>query len=351
MAAAGNVEDIASQIYAKCRDQFSASQLLYQRDILGLGLVPNKSLEILLQCTQHLVDQNLFRVYQDGDNRLAWKVIAREDAEKIQSLNDNERLVYNAIHSTGRNGIWIRALGKRTDLHKSSLDKALKALEGKNFIKSIHNVKQPGKKVYMLAGLKPAEDVTGGAWFTDGVLDAEFIGVLSEYIEDWVSKRSWYEVPSPRNNSKRQKLNHGENTKTEIEKTYFPYPADYQYYPKAQDITAEVNKTGITPVRLDEGSIEQLLRMMCFDGRLIALNDYQNYKSMRRPDAVAEARSMASKTDRPLETQQKAWLGNNGMTEAPCGQCPVFRLCQPGGSVSPENCEYFDEWFKKAFTF
>jgi DNA-directed RNA polymerase III subunit RPC6 len=76
------IQDLANSVYHKCLSQFSASQLLYQRDILGLGLIPNKSLETLLQCTQYLVDQNYFRVYQDTENRLSWKVIPKEDAEK-----------------------------------------------------------------------------------------------------------------------------------------------------------------------------------------------------------------------------------------------------------------------------
>lgn len=257
-------------------------------------------------------------------------------------------MVYKAIHSTQRNGIWIRALGKRTDLPKTTLDKALKALEGKNFIKSIHNVKHPGKKVYMLAGLTPAEDVTGGAWFTDGVLDAEFIGQLSDFIEVLVSKRSWYESVSSKQSGKRKKLNSGEVVKTDSEKTYLPYPKDYQYYPNVEDITTEVNQTGITPVKLDRDSIHQLLQMMCFDGRLVMIGD--NYKSLRRPDAVARYRS---ETNRIPETQLKAWIGTNGMTEAPCGQCPVFRLCHStsNSKVSPETCEYFDKWLEDALGF
>lgn len=80
--AAVDIQTLASNVYAKCLDQFSSSQLLYQRDILGLGLIPNKSLEVLLQCTQLLVDQNYFGVYQDAEGRLSWKIIAREEAEK-----------------------------------------------------------------------------------------------------------------------------------------------------------------------------------------------------------------------------------------------------------------------------
>jgi DNA-directed RNA polymerase III subunit RPC6 len=34
----------------------------------------------------------------------------------------------------------------------------------------------------------------------------------------------------------------------------------------------------------------------------------------------------------------------NGLTETPCGRCPVFDLCEEGGPVSPSNCVYFVQW-------
>jgi len=36
----------------------------------------------------------------------------------------------------------------------------------------------------------------------------------------------------------------------------------------------------------------------------------------------------------------------NGLTEVPCGRCPVFELCEEGGPVSPANCVYFDQWLE-----
>ena len=37
----------------------------------------------------------------------------------------------------------------------------------------------------------------------------------------------------------------------------------------------------------------------------------------------------------------------NGLSEVPCGRCPVFNLCEVGGPVSAENCVYFEEWLGK----
>lgn len=205
----------------------------------------------------------------------------------------------------------------------------------------------------MLAGLAPSEEVTGGAWFTDGVLDANFINTVAGYIEYTVSRKSWFEVPpadGPRH--KRRKTGAGGvSVKQETaEKEFLPYPAGYKGYPTVSMITAAVNESGITPVRLGEESIAQLCEMLCYDNKLIALSDGEFYKSAKTPEAVKQAQTRKASAEEPaLDASQE--LVKNGMTEAPCGQCPVFKLCVPGGAVSPETCEYFGPWLEKALGF
>lgn len=75
-----SIEDIASELYEKCSKRFSADDLMYQDDLFSLGVIA--SLDVLLQCTQSLVDRNLFRVLEDKGSRLAWKLISQEDAER-----------------------------------------------------------------------------------------------------------------------------------------------------------------------------------------------------------------------------------------------------------------------------
>ncbi|KAF7594380.1 34-kDa subunit of RNA polymerase III (C) [Aspergillus hancockii] len=355
MASAGasgaSVTELASKIYEHCLNNYPPDQLFYQQDLLGLGIVPKSDLALLLQCTQSLVNQKLFRLLQGKNDRLAWKIISREDAEKLQNLSPDESLVYNVIHSTGRSGIWVRAIGTRTGLHKSILDRCLKSLEGKNYIKSVHNVKFPSRKMYMLAGLAPSEDVTGGAWFTDGVLDENFINTVAGYIEYTVSRKSWYEVASAdAHRNKRMKTSDGSaSVKQESgQKAFIPFPAGYRGYPTVSMLTGAVNESGITPVRLGEESITQLLDMLCYDNKLVALNNGEMYKSVKNPEAVKQ-----SQARKPVGEDQGIddRLVTNGMTESPCGSCPVFKLCAPGGAVSPESCEYFDPWLEKALGF
>jgi DNA-directed RNA polymerase III subunit RPC6 len=76
-----NSKELQTALYTACRHQFPPDKLLSQVDLLKLKVMPDDSLEILLQCVQGLIDQNLFRLHSIND-RIAWKVIKEEDAEK-----------------------------------------------------------------------------------------------------------------------------------------------------------------------------------------------------------------------------------------------------------------------------
>lgn len=79
---AGSVTELASKLYDACQANFASDHLFYQHDLLGLGVVPKNDLPLMLQCTQTLVDQKLFRLLAGKNDRLAWKIISREDADK-----------------------------------------------------------------------------------------------------------------------------------------------------------------------------------------------------------------------------------------------------------------------------
>jgi DNA-directed RNA polymerase III subunit RPC6 len=83
MTSAGSrVPEQAAKLYDACLTHFEADRMFFQEDLLSLGVIPTNDLALLVQCAQSLVDQKLMRLLQTKTERLAWKIIPREDAEK-----------------------------------------------------------------------------------------------------------------------------------------------------------------------------------------------------------------------------------------------------------------------------
>lgn len=108
---------------------------------------------------------------------------------RASKLNDDARLVYNTIRSSGNNGIWTKDLKKKTNLHTIVLNRTLKSLEQKQEIKAVKHVKYPTRKIYMLFSLSPSSEVTGGAWYTDQELDTDFIDSLKAACLKYIMSR------------------------------------------------------------------------------------------------------------------------------------------------------------------
>jgi DNA-directed RNA polymerase III subunit RPC6 len=94
------------------------------------------------------------------------------------------------------------------------------------------------------------------------------------------------------------------------------------------DCTLFVENSNVFSQILTANDIQTLLDIMCYDDRIervLAGSEGFVYKSLRK--------SLLDEDER-----------TSVLTEAPCGRCPVFDLCEEGGPVGPSNCEYFTEW-------
>ena len=107
-----------------------------------------------------------------------------------------------------------------------------------------------------------------------------------------------------------------------------PMPAGYQGYPTLNELTLYVENGQYVSQTLTSNDIQQLLDILIFDDRIekvFAGADGVSYQALRKslkdPDESATV-----------------------LSEAPCGRCPVFDLCEEGGPVAPSNCEYFNDW-------
>jgi hypothetical protein len=79
--------------------------------------------------------------------------------------------VYQTIHQVGNKGIWTKDIRYHSNLPHPKLQKILKSLEGRQLVKTVKCSASATKKIYMLFGLKPSEDLTGGQWCAPGAAD------------------------------------------------------------------------------------------------------------------------------------------------------------------------------------
>ncbi len=252
----------------------------------------------------------------------------------------DERLIYNHIKSTNSTGMWTRTIKIKTNLHQTVMIKCLKSLESKRIIKAIRSVKYPSRKIYMLAHLMPAEDVTGGPWFSDGELDVDLIDELSDVICTYVAKNSWIEQRGPSAadlKRKRDSVLAAQAKGVRNEELRFrpklrggraavPRPPGHNDYPTVSSILEFLEAAQIAQIELTESDLANLLDMLVFDGRLEKMG-HRGYRTVRELDEDPSG-------------------SGNGLSQAPCGRCPVFSLCEENGPVNASNCEYFEEWLK-----
>lgn len=386
-----DVRATAVALYNWCRVNYDEDHILSQKDLLEGDIIPRKDPQILLHVTQSLIDQRLFRTHDLRSGGIGWKIVSHVSAEKYKDLSSDESLVYSVIESAGRAGAWVKTIRSKLNLHQKNVDQSIKTLIQRGHIKPMSTVKSLNRKMYILAGLQPSEDATGGAWFTDGVLDHELLDILATTLERKISELSWKPLPDLEDgavgvefgSSRKRKEPHGGfdstgkgkekmrrkvtndvNEAKRAEKVYVPYSAGYQNYPTLRSLTDFVNENNILQSgKIPENNISQLLDVMVYDDKIIKIKPPPDssaptvYKARKNLGQLKADGALSSQARRPAldeaarmkalrELEIKA-LGDGGITEVPCGRCPVFDMCEVGGPVNPTNCEYFDEWFIK----
>ncbi|KAL6714016.1 34-kDa subunit of RNA polymerase III (C) [Lecanora helva] len=333
-------KELKMALYSRCASM-EENRLFDQEDLLSFNIIPNNDVHRLLVLTQQLAKEGLLKI-MTKDGGICWRVIKKADAAKYKLLSQDEALVFSYIESAAREGIWSKLLRTKTNLHMTSMNRAIKSLENKNLIKSIKTIKFPSRKTYILAKLQPSEDVTGGPFYTEGVLDEEFIHIMSHWTEKYILGRSWWFPPQPEPNKKksRSKVTMDEamrlrneafqRTRPSKDNNHMmkPFPPSYTKYPTLSEITGAINDSKISGVVMKESEMKQLLDILRWDGRIEKILESNAYRATR------------------IVPEDNEFALENGLTESPCGRCPVFDICEEDGPVNARSCEYFQEWLQ-----
>lgn len=211
----------------------------------------------------------------------------------VSQLDPDERIVYMCIKGSDNRGIWTKDLKTRTNLHQTILNKVLKSLETtKKLIKSVRNVKNPTRKVYMLIGLSPSAEITGGPWFSEAELDVEFINELCRVILRFIVSKSFSSDP--------EKL----------------LLTSHCHYPTISQIHEFIISSGVTSTELGFEDVRMLLNRLIFDGEIEKIVSVQNR-------AVNDIFEDDDENDVFVYRAIKNELCESSLASIPCGSCPV----------------------------
>ncbi|QYS96496.1 RNA polymerase Rpc34 subunit [Trichoderma simmonsii] len=378
-------------LYERCREE---GDMFSQDDLLRMEVIPNRDLLLLARVVQSLSDDKLFITMREASGQVLWKWRDKQEAHKYkQCTTDEQVMVYSLIDDSGGDGIWTQTLQKRLNMHDSVLKNAIKQLQAKGLIAPFKNVEHPNKKMYIKASIRPSDRATGGPWYTDQDLDEAFIEDLQRVVFDFIKRQSSYhsthagaakaahghaQVPKKgiikgglsdaaakgkkRDATEMEAKPVAPTTATKNplavssstaaaasrrEPALLPLPAGYMAYPTVRDIARLLSSSGITNnTILSEGDVKKLVDVLVWDNLVepIKVAGKVGYRVSRIAKQSVE--SWAGRED-PSGRSGGPELYISPLTEAPCGRCPVFDLCEEGGPVGPSNCEYFKKWLGK----
>ncbi|EGP90809.1 uncharacterized protein MYCGRDRAFT_64857 [Zymoseptoria tritici IPO323] len=323
-------------IAAASVDENGARSKVFQQDeLLQLGSIANT--RELMPLVQFLAQKGLFRTVKVG-GKLGWSVRPREAARQIVNLDRDEKTIYEIIEEAHTTGIWTRDLKKKTSIAQNVVQKALSKMEKGNLIKSVKSVKAPAQRTYMLSHLSPSEDVTGNSFFDAGDLDESFRDELLNLIVFWV-RTDIEDIASstrPKYRSLRPDL--------ETDHTQLLYRAGTHSYPTAEEIHQFLTtSSAIKPTKaasLTVAEIQGCIDVLIWDDKL---------EPIRRHDGAGwgyrTVRGVSFKPPGSVFEEFEEAVGT-GLTQAPCGHCPVFDLCHDSGPINAAECVYFEQWLK-----
>ena len=258
-----------------------------------------------------LLSQRKLQIFKDGD-ALVYKEVKQDEAVKFKGLSSEDLLVYQIIQQSGNTGIWTKELKQKSNLPQTQIGKIFKSLEARKLIKAVKHVAQQNRKVYMLYELEPSREITGGAWYTEHEYDAEFIHVLREQCVKFILARG----------------------KVTLE-----------------DVCDFVKQTKLSHVELGQEEVLQIVNTLVYDGKVDAHEELELDKERDPDDPAAEH---GGDDDDDLDYMENVIVvyrpaslpipESSAFTAVPCGVCPVFQECAPGGLVSPETCQYMKDW-------
>ncbi|EFX74838.1 hypothetical protein DAPPUDRAFT_56706 [Daphnia pulex] len=268
--------------------------------------MPNLDIQIRVDVINDLLTKKKMKLFQaPGTNELFWGLNEQPVSIKLKEVDKEENVVMRIIEEAGNKGILNKDIRDQSGLNLTTINKILKALEGKNLIKSVLSISVAKIKVYMLFDLQPDRSVTGGSWYTDGEFESELVDIVNQQC---------YRMLQQKAEAAKLKAMDG------------PLIVRNASFLSSKEICQMISDMNIVKFNLTVEEIEAILETLVYDGKI----------EMR----------MVSDGDERIKTYRivETLLSSAAIVRIPCGVCPVIKICGTAGEVQPKNCVYYDQW-------
>jgi DNA-directed RNA polymerase III subunit RPC6 len=185
------------------------------------------------------------------------------------------------------------------------------------------------------------------------------IAITADALIHFIAQNSWKTVyikreitPEADGLSKKRKRNdtadiegsHPKSRRAGGYETQISYPAGWRGYPTVSAIHHFITEAGFLKdsSALAESDLQNLLDVLVFDERIERIGN--GYRTCKGVFGATEAMKNIMQGRQVGDAVEE--VEGNGLSQAPCGRCPVFNLCEDGGPVNAKNCEYFQTWLR-----
>jgi len=297
-----SVSDIEARIVELCQE--------FPKGVIDKVLendMPNLDPKMRVSAINRLLTQGKISLMRTKNNELMYTLKDKSATNKLKGGDVEERIVFKIVEDAGSKGIWIKDIRYKSNLNSTTLNKIIKVLEGKKLIKAITSVSAAKKKLYMLYNLQPDRSITGGAWYSqEQEYDSEFVDLLNQQCHIQLKIKA-------------------ESAKEMAGGPLMVWNASFM---KSREICKVIEDLQVSKVALSLEDIELILDTLVYDGKV-------------EKSIAYETNGDPIKTYRAVETL----LPSAGFVRIPCGVCPVIQNCGSVGSVQPQSCVYYNEWF------
>ncbi len=233
-----------------------------------------------------------YRTGPDKKQTVLYQWVSAARASRLRGLDGSELMVHSFVEKSREAGVTKNDLKYKTNIQSTAeLKLILDRLVRRGLIKEINSVQGAKRKVYISADVEASTAHTGGPWYNSAQeFDQEFVDILYSYVLAFIG--------------------------------------DMEYV-TAEQVTNYVAETKISKEDLFVADLRNLMATMLYDGQIELCagpgeedSGLEFYRRVRPTPAV------------------------NHLASLPCGPCPVFKECTPGGVISPTSCVYMNNWLK-----